>query len=911
MPHQFRITMALVIRSAVMLVLLSVGASSVRAIDPPPMGGENRIDHGFRYEVDLGWLDRSAIAFGDSVVLFANRSASDYSISGWRYTFDGRGLDADHVILSPPDGRAGPFDISGFDGNGWKLAYLADGLTDWHSLLLRNLDPATLVPIGSDLLITGGGGGIGPPAIAWNGEDHLLAWVESGIVKLARIRPDMIIEDPVPNLVGSGASSVAIAADSLGGIVAWRSGNVSYRFLDRDGLPTGDEHVISLFASPTAVDVSRFSAADSTWIITWSRDRGVFCAVVNADGEIDPPGIGVLSEDWSIAALSVAGHADSALVAWQVGDAGPVRAAVVSPSNDAWGIHAIELSAYSPLWDWDGVRDPRSIDCAWTGDRYAVSWCTRAPLETKAKSPSWMSDANRQRDSHGGSTTRALIDESSAAFARLITPRGDPVSPVFEVNMGSMPYSIGLSPSGDGYLATLWDGYGGGRYVHTQLLDAAGGPSSPPQRYATPVYDTECDIYYCEWSYVMGAPRFRSVGQQEGVLLYGYDSGWDDQYGAFEDRDGLVVDILRPDGALNLRTGVGIDYVSGEYRPLARPTDYDVARGSDSHVFALSIERFGTPDTSRVEAVRRTFDGNDLTFWHVASAEDCRSPSIATVGERFLLMWLEGSDAPQLRMAVLDPANSGIEITGEPVIGSLAVEGSPFLVPGPGQVLAVFPGRIAGGDYDVYAMRFGIDGAPLDTLPIHIGTDPGNQGDVCGVWDGNQYVIAWSNLDPGEEAILGCRLTSDGLYWDTTPWVIHDGLAGTVSLASSAYAQVLAAYGGNITRSIDDEVPLLLDDGPGGWPWPAEVRIGRIVPNPARGSVRLDIEIPSRIGCAIDVFDAGGRRVHAFTTSPGALLSGWRWDGRRANGEPAPTGVYFVRVRAGGRETIRRALLIR
>ncbi len=895
------------VRPFMAFLLLCLAALAVRAIEPPPMGAEIRIDHGFRYEVDRGWLERSAVSVADSVVLLANNSFTDYSITGFRRSLDGREVDIDQVPLAPQDHQVGPFDLSPFDGNGWKLVYLADQPGNWQSLFLRDLDRTTLAPIGPDLLLASGAAAVGIPSIAWSGERHIVTWSDGGTVWLARVRPDMTLEDGSPIAVGQGSGIVAVAADTLGGIVAWCSGQVHYRLLDGDGLPTGAQRGISLYASPIGVEVSRLSAADSTWIVTWCRYPGVFCAAVNGNGEIAPSGIGVLSSDWTIATVTVAGHADSACVAWQVTQDGPVSAAIVSPTSDGWSIRGIQIAPSFPLWG-DGCFsgcDTRTIDCAWTGDRYAVLWCTQAAQITAVKGRS-----------HSTSSPRDLLGESSTAFADFLTGRGDPIVPVFEVSVGSRPVSIGVSPSGPGYVATVWDAYGSGRglgednesYIHTRLLDAAGNPSSPAQRYWTPAYSRTCDIFYCDWSYVMGYPYHRFAGTAP-VLLYGFDAGWEDQYGAFEDTDALIADFLTPDGALDHRTTIVVDHTSAYYRLLADPAGFDIARGPDFYGLALATIKYANPDTARLEVDGLTFDGNVNSGGFLDSV-NAHDPSIAAIGDRFLLLWLEGFSDPQLQATIFDPSG-GAMTTSAPVSGSLTAEGLPFLVPGAGQVLAVFPGRVGSGDYDIYAMRFGMDGAPLDTLPIHIGTDPGKQGEVSGVWDGNQYVVTWSNLDAGQEAILGCRLSADGSAWDTTPWVIRDGVKGNVVLASSAYSQVLAAYGGNIVRTIDDDVALSLDDGPGGGIWPADVRIGPVFPNPGKGSVQLDIEIPARLGCVIEVFDAGGRRVHSSMTPRGTSVFGWRWDGLLAGGQPAPAGVYFLRVKAGGKETIRRALLIR
>ena len=60
------------------------------------------------------------------------------------------------------------------------------------------------------------------------------------------------------------------------------------------------------------------------------------------------------------------------------------------------------------------------------------------------------------------------------------------------------------------------------------------------------------------------------------------------------------------------------------------------------------------------------------------------------------------------------------------------------------------------------------------------------------------------------------------------------------------------------------------------------------------------------------VHDLAGRRV--ATVHRGALAPGihpFTWDGRTDRGEPARDGVYFLRLRAGGTEIARKAVLVR
>lgn len=87
---------------------------------------------------------------------------------------------------------------------------------------------------------------------------------------------------------------------------------------------------------------------------------------------------------------------------------------------------------------------------------------------------------------------------------------------------------------------------------------------------------------------------------------------------------------------------------------------------------------------------------------------------------------------------------------------------------------------------------------------------------------------------------------------------------------------------------------------------PPITRAPRAFPNPFRGSVRIEAASASWIG----VFDVRGALVRVVHRTRAAASFRGEWDGRDANGKPAPAGVYFVRFGQGaGAPTSRVALL--
>jgi hypothetical protein len=80
-------------------------------------------------------------------------------------------------------------------------------------------------------------------------------------------------------------------------------------------------------------------------------------------------------------------------------------------------------------------------------------------------------------------------------------------------------------------------------------------------------------------------------------------------------------------------------------------------------------------------------------------------------------------------------------------------------------------------------------------------------------------------------------------------------------------------------------------------------------PNPARGPVRMTLELPASGRVCVDVLDVAGRRVHAeeFAATPGAR--DLTWDLASDAGPRVRPGLYLVRVRAMGEQRTARVLV--
>jgi hypothetical protein len=97
---------------------------------------------------------------------------------------------------------------------------------------------------------------------------------------------------------------------------------------------------------------------------------------------------------------------------------------------------------------------------------------------------------------------------------------------------------------------------------------------------------------------------------------------------------------------------------------------------------------------------------------------------------------------------------------------------------------------------------------------------------------------------------------------------------------------------------------------PGGTP--TALTLSRPTPNPAREGASLHFALPQRANVSLAVYDAGGRLVRHL--AQGAREAGeyvLAWDLRDDQGQGVATGLYWVRLQAGGRTLTQRLVRIR
>ena len=95
-------------------------------------------------------------------------------------------------------------------------------------------------------------------------------------------------------------------------------------------------------------------------------------------------------------------------------------------------------------------------------------------------------------------------------------------------------------------------------------------------------------------------------------------------------------------------------------------------------------------------------------------------------------------------------------------------------------------------------------------------------------------------------------------------------------------------------------------------PLPSTVVLHQNFPNPLFNHTRIRFELPSRLSVELTLFDLTGRAVVVMIKD--SLNEGrheYAWDGRGSTGEAVASGVYFLRLRAGSTDRVRKVVIVR
>ncbi|MFH1279446.1 MAG: T9SS type A sorting domain-containing protein [Candidatus Eisenbacteria bacterium] len=195
--------------------------------------------------------------------------------------------------------------------------------------------------------------------------------------------------------------------------------------------------------------------------------------------------------------------------------------------------------------------------------------------------------------------------------------------------------------------------------------------------------------------------------------------------------------------------------------------------------------------------------------------------------------------------------------------------------------------------------------------PHFYGTEGGSE--MAIPWD-VIYGLGAGNVPPGASISLVASITWDPepdgeLGGDQAP----DNISATAPDLDNYVTLTVDGNGDGLPDATNEPVGVARGDG---GPMAAPLALLGNAPNPFNAATTIRFTVPGRAGtaahAAVDVFDLTGRRVKTLVDEP--VPAGYRtafWNGTDARGAAVASGIYFVRLRAGGETATRKITLIR
>lgn len=294
------------------------------------------------------------------------------------------------------------------------------------------------------------------------------------------------------------------------------------------------------------------------------------------------------------------------------------------------------------------------------------------------------------------------------------------------------------------------------------------------------------------------------------------------------------------------------------------------------------------------------FEDNGATFWEVNSADEWLDSGFAHGGARCL--------------ALRRDSNSG---------GAVGTDLEKNLPCDPSKEHSITGWMRADNAADAYlSARF---------YSSRYSTSPVLSADAAPPFTGTEgWTRLWANADTPANGVYfdvrssndrpasgeGIARFDDEAFIEWEPWTTFGGAVAVPSPNDYRFVQVRSAVAAPAVSVAYEEtayrsVPTTVagDDLPSP---PARLRN---FPNPfnPRTTIELDLAKPVTVAVSIDVFDVRGRKVASLYRGelPGGKTSAVTWDGRDDDGRPAPSGVYFARVKLDGETLSRKMVLLR
>lgn len=780
------------------------------------------------------------------------------------------------------------------------------------------------------------------PSVAFGDSNYLVVWQDplggaSGYdIYGARVSPFGVVLDTVAIAISTAAydqCSPAIAFDGSNYLVVWSDDRgygediygtrvtPSGRVLDPDGIPIA---VIDAF--PLTYPSIAFDGRN--YLVVWEDTRDasgypdIWGARITPTGVVlDTSGIPIARVPWDQRLPSVAFGDSNYLVVWDDARSGTfdIYGARVSPSGSILDPSGI------PICSWNGRQEYPSV--AFDGTDYFVTW----------------SDL---RNDPGNRSNADLYGSRVSSSGIVLDPTGIPISRAANNQWFPM-----IAFDDTNYLVTWYDFRRGGADIYASRVSPSGN-----------VIDTlGFDISMMANS--QSSPSIASDGTNYLAVWQDDRNGSDnDIYGGRISQAGNILDpvAIPVSSESNGQADPSVAFDGINYLVV-----WDDGRsGSNVHIYGTRVSTSGSildssgiaisaaPNNQWFPAVAFG-DTNYLVVWHdgrngpfnIYGARVTRSgvvldssgiaistapgdqllPAVAFDGINYLVVWRD--DRPGLDHDIygarVTPSGAVLDSAGIAISTAANFQTNPAVAFDGTNYLVVWSDERYSYSDDIFGARVSRSGMVLDTSGIAISTASNWQGIPKVAFDGSNYIVVWEDARSGSFDIYGAKLNALGIVVDSFAVTLQPGDQHSPVLARGSGNQVLIAYSGwadhinnhpvNTFRIWGKFYPLLGIEGEGKGErfWSGL----KIFPNPFSSHVYICCDFPngmdrqSKVG--LSIYDALGRIVKRYNGSPSPPFNQFVWNGKNDQGRKVPSGVYFVRVEAGGYQNVEKIVLLR
>lgn len=647
-----------------------------------------------------------------------------------------------------------------------------------HDVLAQRLD-ARGVPLDPvPFVVAAAPGRQVEPLVSFNGQDFLVAWLDGGAVRAARVSPSGALLDPAPILVDAAADTFSLASNGSTWLIATESygagaGGLHGFRVAANGASLDPGGVVLVPAAHFLFFGSELASAGGEWLLVFSDASGP--AAQRFDAALAP-----LGTRFAVPSRSLASSGSHYLFAWQ--DVAQ-RLLVSRMSADGVLLDPAGLLITGSWWWNNGARA-----LAWGNGLW---WIVFPDLST---------GLSMARVTAGGT----VLDPGGFS---LVSPVLEPAQPVLTGMAGGVQ-AAWFEDQADAI---------GGPQIHGQ---AVAGPSSFGAKTALstsapaqvrPDFAVHPDgLAMAYWSLEAGDARLKIA------LLDGFGNALrDEPVEAFSGPSGVVsAPAIAWNGSLFLV--VWSDRYAGiaGRRMLADgtfvdPAPFPILAGAEADVAALGSQFLVVGAYSGIVYSNRSIYATRVDGASGAVLDPggvfiggpfATSPVVDSVGNRWIVAWENHWSSLS---TIADLAVNFVDAAGVPA-GGVGIQNLGYApdVACSGEVaLVTYRSGSSMPFADVMAQRIRADGLLLGApFAVSAGNWPESQPAAC--WTGSEWLVAWedqrhaANIGDGSTELYAARVNSAGAVLDPSGFALspqpglaaQPALAGSDGIAVAAYA---------------------------------------------------------------------------------------------------------------------------